>query len=185
VVFLLSLYLQYIRGFPPAAAGGILLVQPLIMAGLSSYTGALSDRVAPRLLASTGMGVTVAGLALLGFLGADTPLPWVVGTLVLLGIGFGLFSSPNTNAVMGSVERHHLGVASASIGTMRSTGQVLSMGFAALVLHLVMGDVPIEPSNYPLLMSSLRLIAGIFALLCLAGVFVSMARGGTRKIRLF
>jgi len=178
VVFLLSLYLQYIQGLTPAAAGGILLVQPLIMAALSSYAGALSDRVSPRLLASVGMGITATGLAAVGGLGPATPLPAVVAALVLLGLGFGLFSSPNTNAVMGSVARPHLGIASAALGTMRSTGQVLSMGCAALVLHLVMADAPLEPANYPRLLLSLRVLAAIFACLCLAGVFVSLARGG-------
>jgi EmrB/QacA subfamily drug resistance transporter len=177
VVFLLSLYLQYIKGLSPAAAGGILLVQPLVMAVLSGFTGALSDRVSPRLLASAGMGITVAGLTFMAFMGASTPLSHVTGVLVLLGVGFGIFSSPNTNSVMGSVQPRHLGVASAALGTMRMSGQVLSMGFAALVLSLVMGNSPIVPENHHLLLSSLRLLSGLFAVFCFGGIFVSLARG--------
>ena len=176
VGFLLSLYLQNVKGLTPAAAGLVLLVQPAIMTLLSSFTGALSDRVAPRFLASAGMAATAAGLLPMAWIGAATPLAWIVADLVLLGLGFAFFSSPNTNAVMGSVEQRHLGVASATLATMRLTGQVLSMGLAALVLSLVMGAAKIEPTAFPLLLESIRLIAGIFAGLCVAGVFVSLSR---------
>jgi hypothetical protein len=67
-------------------------------------------------------------------------------------------------------------LASATLATMRLTGQVLSMGLAALVLSLVMGAVKIEPATLPLLLQSIRLIAGIFAGRCVAGVFVSLSR---------
>jgi MFS family permease len=176
VGFLLSLYLQNVKGLTPAAAGVVLLVQPAIMALLSSFTGALSDRVAPRFLASAGMAATAAGLLPMAWIGAATPLAWIVADLVLLGLGFAFFSSPNTSAVMGSVEKQHLGVASATLSTMRQTGQVLSMGLAALVLSFVMGTVKIEPATLPLLLQSIRLIAAIFAGLCVAGVFVSLSR---------
>jgi len=165
-----------VKGLRPAAAGLVLLVQPAIMTLLSSFTGALSDRVAPRFLASAGMAATAAGLLPMAWIDAATPLTWIVADLVLLGLGFAFFSSPNTSAVMGSVEKRHLGVASATLATMRLTGQVLSMGLAALVLSLVMGAVKIEPATLPLLLQSIRLIAGIFAGLCVVGVFVSLAR---------
>ena len=172
----LSLYLQHVKGLTPLAAGSILLVQPAIMAMLSAYAGALSDRISPRYLASAGMAATAAGLLPMAWIDAATPLGWIVADLVLLGLGFAFFSSPNTNAVMGSVEKRHLGVASATLSTMRQTGQVLSMGLAALVLSLVMGAVQIGPATFPLLLKSIRLIAGIFAGLCVAGVFVSLSR---------
>jgi len=181
VVFLLSLYLQYIKGLTPQAAGGILLVQPLLMTALSSFTGGLSDRVSPRGLASAGMVLTVVGLVCLVFLDQTTPLSQVTVILAIFGVGFGLFSSPNTNAIMGSVQRHQLRVASAMMGTMRMSGQVLSMGLAALVLSLVMGSVPIVPANYPQLLVSLRILAGLFAVFCFGGIFVSVARGKSVK----
>jgi EmrB/QacA subfamily drug resistance transporter len=180
VVFLLSFYLQSIRGLTPVDAGKVLLVQPLVMAALSGVAGSLSDRFGTRLLASGGMVLSVAGLSWMAFLDASTPLTHVAAILLILGVGFGVFSSPNTSAIMGSVEPRYLGVASATMGTMRMTGQVLSMGFAALVLALVMHDAPIVPENHPQLLFSLRLLAGLFAALCFLGVFVSLARGRSR-----
>jgi MFS family permease len=160
---------------------GILLVsQPVVQAFFSPFAGKLSDRVEPRLVASTGMGLIVVGLFLFSFLHDTTALPLIVFLLALLGLGFALFSSPNTNAIMGSVEKKSYGVASGMLSTMRTVGQVFSMGITVLVFALVLGRVKIEADNYPLFMQSLRVIFLIFTVLCLAGVFASLARGKVR-----
>jgi EmrB/QacA subfamily drug resistance transporter len=175
--FLMSLYLQYIKGLPPQKAGLVLVAQPIVMALVSPFAGRLSDRTEPRVIASLGMALSAAGLVLFSFLGDTTGFGYIVGSLVCLGFGFGLFSSPNTNAVMGSVGRRHLGIASASLGTMRLTGQMMSAGIAMMVFSLFMGRVPIEPAVYPLFLRSVRVIFAFFAALCVAGVFASLARG--------
>jgi len=177
VAFLMSLYLQYIKGLPPQKAGLVLVAQPLVMALASPFAGRLSDRTEPRLIASAGMALSAAGLLLFSFLGPDTGFGFIVGSLVCLGLGFGLFSSPNTNAVMCSVERRHLGIASAALGTMRLTGQMMSAGTTMMIFALFMGRVPIEPPVYPLFLRSARFAFAFFAFLCVAGVFASLARG--------
>jgi hypothetical protein len=78
---------------------------------------------------------------------------------------------------MSSVERRHLGVASAALGTMRLTGQMMSVGISMMVFALVMGRVPIEPAVYPLFLRSARIAFVFFAVLCVIGVFASLARG--------
>ena len=128
------------RGLGAQAAGLLLVAQPLVQAAVSPFAGRLSDRVAPRTLASAGMAVIVCGLASLSFLDARTSMAGVAGWLGVLGVGFGLFSSPNTSAVMGSVDRAHYGVASATLATMRMTGQAFSMGIAMLVFSLAAGS---------------------------------------------
>jgi MFS family permease len=177
VGFLLSLYLQSVRGLGAQAAGGLLAVQPLVQAGLSPFAGRLSDRVDPRVVASSGMGLIAVGLALLALVGAATPLALVVGCLALLGAGFGLFSSPNTNAVMGSVDAHSYGVASATLATVRLVGQMLSMGAASLVLALFVGRQAVGPERAPEFVAGMRTAFALYALLCVAGVFASLARG--------
>jgi EmrB/QacA subfamily drug resistance transporter len=178
VGFLLSLHLQYVVGLGAQAAGLVLVAQPLLMMLLSPVAGRLSDRVAPRIVASLGMGVTVLGLALLGVLGPTTPLSYIVACLAVLGCGFGLFSSPNTNAVMGSVERRMYGVAAASLATMRLSGQMLSMAIAMLLLSCFVGGVALTPAQSGPLVAAVRTAFGVFAVLCVAGVFASLARGG-------
>jgi EmrB/QacA subfamily drug resistance transporter len=177
VSFLVSLYLQYIKGLPPQQAGLVLVAQPIVMAVCSPFAGRLSDRVEPRILASLGMGFTSLGLALFIFLGPATPFAFIFGGLLLLGLGFGLFSSPNMNAIMGSVGRRHYGLASASVGTMRLSGGMLSAGVTMMIFALFMGRVPIEPSVYPLFLRGLRTAFTLFAVLCAAGIFASLARG--------
>lgn len=181
VSFLLSLYLQYIKGFSPQNAGLVLIIQPVIMALLSPVAGRLSDRIEPRVLASAGMAITTAGLVLLVFLDQETGLAFIMTDLALLGLGFALFSSPNSNAVMSSVERRFYGVASGTLGTMRLIGQMFSLGIAMLLFALYMGQVRITPERYPLFLTSIRTGFIIFAALCLAGAFASLARGRTRQ----
>ena len=177
VAFLMSLYLQYIKGLPPQKAGLVLVAQPIVMALASPFSGKLSDRSEPRVIASFGMGLSAAGLLLFSFLRAGTSFGFIVASLVCLGLGFGLFSSPNTNAVMCSVEKRHLGIASAALGTMRLSGQMLSAGITMMIFALVMGRAPIQPSVYLQFLRSVRVAFVFYALLCGAGIFASLARG--------
>lgn len=177
ISFLLSLYLQYIMGFTPRDAGLVLIAQPLVMALFSPAAGRLSDRLEPRLVASLGMGLCALGLFFFTWLGPASRLAFIVANLMLVGFGFALFSSPNTNAVMGAIERRQYGVGSATLGTMRMVGQMLSMGVATLVFSLFIGKVRITPAVYPLFLTSMKVSFAIFFVLCCCGVFFSLARG--------
>jgi len=150
------------------------------MAIFSPFAGRLSDKFEPRIIASAGMALSVVSLSLFAFLNQKTALEFVVASLILLGFGLALFSSPNTNAVMSSVERRFYGVASATLGTMRLTGQMLSMGIAMLIFAIYIGKVQITPQYYPLFLTSIKTAFIIFAVLCFAGIFASLARGKVR-----
>jgi EmrB/QacA subfamily drug resistance transporter len=177
VSFLLSLYLQFIKGLSPDRAGLILIAQPVIMTVFSPLAGRLSDRIEPRVVSSVGMAMCTVGLVMLATLVPRTPFVFVLVCLVFMGLGFACFSSPNTNAVMSSVDKRFYGVASGTLGTMRLVGQMMSMGFAMLVFSLVIGRVEITPQYYQQFMSSFKILFGIFAALCFAGVFASLSRG--------
>lgn len=179
--FLLSLYLQYIKGLNPQDAGIILVSQPVVQAIFSPLTGRLSDKIEPRIVASAGMGLTALGLLLFTLIDQGTTLGFVIAGSIILGSGFALFSSPNVNAVMSSVEKKYYGIASATLGTMRLTGQMLSMGIAMLIFAVYIGRVEISPAYYPMLLQSTRTAFSIFAALCFAGIFASLARGKVRS----
>ena len=181
ITFLLSLYLQYIMHLSPRDAGMILITQPVLMAIVASVSGRLSDKYDPRILASSGMSVIVGGLIMLAFLKTDSPLTYLVVILAIVGFGFGMFSSPNTNAIMGSVGRKYLGVASATVGTMRLTGQMMSMGIATLILQIFVGNEPISDRYAPEFMISMKTTFIAFAVLCILGVYASLARGKTAR----
>lgn len=180
VGFFLSLYLQDVKGLSPWSAGLVMVSQPIVMTVFSPLAGRLSDRIEPRTVASTGMAFTTLGLLLFSFLNEETALEYIVASLIIIGFGFALFSSPNTNAVMSSVEKKFYGVASATLGTMRLTGQMLSTGIATLILTIYVGNVRIAPENHPLFLGSEKTAFLVFAVLCFAGIFASLARGKVR-----
>jgi MFS family permease len=180
VGFLLSLYLQYIKGLSPQSAGLVLVSTPLMMAVFSPFAGRLSDRIEPRVISSVGMGLTALGLVFLIMLNAHTTLVYIVASLMVLGFGFALFSSPNMNAIMSSVDKRFYGIASASVGTMRLLGQMLSMGIVTLILALYIGRVQITPQSYVMLIKSVRVAFVIFTCFCVGGIFFSLYRGRLR-----
>ena len=177
--FFISLYLQYLKGLDSRTAGLIMISQPVAMMLLSPVAGRLSDKRNPGVIASFGMGITASGLILLCFITQTTPDYFVVLLLMLMGIGFGLFSSPNSNAIMSSVEKRNLGVASGVVGTMRLIGQMMSMGIAMMLISLFIGKRTINPLTYPGLISAMRTGFVIFSGLSVLGIFASLARHGS------
>lgn len=180
VGFLLSLYLQYIKGYSPQEAGIILVSQPVLMALLSPYAGKLSDRIEPGIIASSGMLITALGLFIFVFLDFNTPLWLIVFNLSLMGVGFALFSSPNMNTIMSSVERKYYGIASGSASTMRLLGQMMSMSVATVIFAVIIGREEISPANYQEFIICLKRDFIIFSMLCLVGVYFSYSRGKLR-----
>ncbi len=181
VGFLLSLYLQYIKGLQPDQAGLILMAQPLVMTIFSPFTGRLSDRIEPRVVASAGMALTFVGVLLFTFINQNTSIIFIVASLLVLGLGLALFISPNTNAIMSSIEHRCYGVGSATLGTMRHIGQVMSMSIAMMIFSIYLGRVEILPENYPQFLESVKIAFAIFTALCFVGIFASLARGSLRE----
>lgn len=175
--FLMSLYLQYLKGLAPAAAGVVLIAQPLAQALLSPLAGWLSDRSEPRVVASTGIACTGAGLVMLAQLDGDSALGAAVLALMTVGLGVALFASPNVNAIMGAVAPRQYGTAGGSVATVRVLGQMLSMGVATLAIAAVMGRVPMTPEHYPALGRALSASFLAGAALCAAAIALSLARG--------
>ncbi len=174
MVFLMSLYLQYNRGLNPQTAGFVLVTGTFVQAAFSPLAGRLADRFQARYVASVGMALCVLGLFGLSFVGTTTPYSYIIVMLCVLGLGFAFFSSPITHAVMGSVEKRQVGIASATLAMMRIVGQNMSMGVATLVLAVEVGRQAIQPADYPRVLSSVRVSLLIFTVLCLVGVGSSL-----------
>jgi EmrB/QacA subfamily drug resistance transporter len=181
IAFLISLYLQYIMKLSAQQAGLILVAQPLVMAGCAAITGRLSDRIEPRILASAGMMVLAIGLVFFAYLNDRSTLRYIVLNLMFFGFGFALFISPNTNAIMSSVEKRFYGQASGIMATMRLIGQTFSMGIVMLMFVVYMGRNRIISEYHPHFLQSMRASFLVFAILCFIGIFASLARGKIRK----
>lgn len=181
VTFLLSLYLQKVRGLSPRDTGLVLVSQPLIQAILSPLAGRLSDRIEPRTVASMGMGLCFVGLVLLNRVDLNTAIYYIIACQVVLGLGFAFFSSPNTKAIMNAVDRTVFGVASAVVGTMRQVGMTFSMGVVMMILTLYLGQTDIETGNAAQFVASMQRAFTVFAVLCFFGIFASLARGKSTR----
>ncbi|RPI19871.1 MAG: MFS transporter [Ignavibacteriae bacterium] len=177
ISFLMSLYLQHVKLLSPQDAGLILVTQPLMMALFSPLTGRLSDKYEPQHVASTGMGLITICLLVFVFLTANFPYYIIVINLAVLGIGFALFSSPNMNAIMGSVDKRYYGVASSTLASMRLIGQMFSMGIVIVIFSVLIGKAEISPQISETFISSARIAFGLFSFLCFIGIFASISRG--------
>jgi EmrB/QacA subfamily drug resistance transporter len=181
LAFLLSLYLQYTQGMSAQTAGLILIAQPVVMAIVSPLAGRFSDRIQPRLIASFGMAFTCGGLLYFSFIDDGAAMGVIILGLIIVGLGLALFSSPNTNAIMGSVESRYYGVASAVLSTMRMIGNMFSMGVVTLLFSLFIGRVEITPEYYTPFLQSMKTAFLIFAALCFLGIFASLASRKSAK----
>ncbi len=180
MLFLMSLYLQYNRGLNAQTAGLVLVTGTAIQVISAPLAGRLADRLEARYVASGGMVVSVLGLLGLSFLGSATPYWYIIAMLCVMGVGIALFATPNTHVVMGSVEVRWVGVASATLATMRQAGMNMSMGVATLVIALLVGRQEIGPANQPQLLTSIRIVFLVCTALCVLGVGASLV-GGTRR----
>jgi Major Facilitator Superfamily. len=185
VPFIFSLYLQVILGYNPFEAGLILVLEPIFMVILSPVSGRLSDVYGSREIAALGMGLIGLSFILLLTLNIRS-ITNILIALSTLGIGFGLFSAPNTNSVMSSVSRDKYGVASGVLGTMRFTGQLLSVTIAGsiltkylgkyAVLYLFTGVPMVKVTVYQAFIDGLRVTLTVAAALSFLGVYTSLLR---------
>lgn len=174
--YLISIYLQVIQGYTSQTAGMIMVIQPLIMAVLTPKVGRLSDKHSPFILSSAGMALCSAGIAVFMFLGTDTGPWYVMIGLAVMGLGFALFSSPNTNAILSCVDRKDYGAANAVVATMRSVGQTTSMVIVTIVVTFVMPGTQLTQADPEGLLSVIRMSLMVFMCMCLAGTFISLLR---------
>ena len=174
VSYLLSMYLQKIQGMTSQEAGFVLITSTAVMAIFSPIFGKLSDKKSPFFLSAMGMVLSAVASGTLCFLNAATPIWQLLIILGISGLGFALFASPNTNAVMSFVKKEDYASASALLATMRSAGHTLSMAVITLTLSFCLGDG--ASSSGAGLMQSIKISFFIFTLFCILGIFMAIKR---------
>jgi len=180
VLFLMSLYLQYLQGMSPTESGQLVLAQALTMACLAPFAGRLSDRYEPRLLATAGCLLYGVGFVLLLGLDGESSTEYVLLAMMVLGFGFGLFSTPNNNAAMSSVPPDRLSIGSALLNLSRTMGNMFSMTLVVLLVNLVMGSAEITPEQYPALLLVIRIAFALSLVYTLIAAYNSYMRGNIR-----
>lgn len=180
LTFFFSLYLQVAKGMSPQATGLLLIIQPVIQAVLSPFAGIMADRYASAKMATLGMAVCAIGLGLGALIGAESGLFLVILVLLVMGLGFALFSTPNMTTIMGSVGPAHYGIASSLVATMRTIGMLTAMTMITLLLGLFMGDAEVSAQTVPQFLATMHAGFFIFAVLSLVGIGFSMVRASGR-----
>ncbi len=174
ITTLLNYHFQYVRGWNAQMSGLMLIITPIIMAIMAPNAGKLSDRIHPQKLAAIGMSMATVTLIILIFLDANTPLYLIAVAMVLQGVGMGMFTTPNTNAIMSSVPPNETPNASAAQSAMRTIGQTMSLGLLTLVFAWFMGSLKLSSQHADLIVHSSQLICIICTVICIIAIFASL-----------
>lgn len=174
IIYIVDYHLQYIKGIDPQSTGLILMLAPLAMAIATFFAGRLSDRINPQLLASSGLGIAFISLLILSFLDHTTSLMVIIIAIILEGIGYGMFISPNTNVVISSLPSKLASIASATVSTTRVIGETLSLGMLTMTFAIIMGSLQIIPKYFHLLIVSSNIVCILAGIGCLFGILFSL-----------
>ncbi|MFA5699843.1 MAG: MFS transporter, partial [Desulfuromonas sp.] len=176
ITFFMSLYLQYAKGMGAQQAGLVLITSPVVQALFSPLCGRLADRVPAAWVATAGMFFCAMAIGVASMLNEGSSMALIYALLVLLGLGFALFSSPNISTIMGSVSSKHLGVASGLNASMRTFGMLTSMMIITLVLTRIMPGVAVSEETLGAFLRSMHITLLIFSALCTLGIGFSLVR---------
>lgn len=171
---ILNYHFQYVRGWNPQLTGFILLVSPIVMSITAPFAGRLSDKVQPQRIASVGMVLAAFGFVFLIYLNGNTSLYIIILAMILAAAGMGLFSSPNMNAIMSSVEKKYAAHASAAQLTMRGIGQTVSLSLLTLVFAWIMGKLPLSAKYATLIVQASQIFCLICCISCVLAVVFSI-----------
>ena len=174
ITTILNYHFQYVRGWNAQISGAMLIITPIIMAIMAPNSGKLSDKIHPQKLAALGMTISTTTLVILLFLDAETPIYLIIIAMILQGVGMGLFTTPNTNAIMSSVPPKETPNASAAQSAMRTIGQTMSLGLLKLVFAWIMGNLKLSPAYADLIVKSSQLICLICTVICIIAIFASL-----------
>ncbi|WP_028580179.1 MFS transporter [Desulfogranum japonicum] len=176
IIFFFSLYLQSIKGLSPEHAGLLLMIQTLVQCLLSPGAGKLADRIYPGKLATLGMGLCAISLFMAGQIDAHSSISLIVSIFLVMGLGFALFSTPNTTLIMNSVPKELYGMASSLTAIARSLGMLTSMGISTYLIEHFMGHTSITTETQQAFMSSMHWGMIVFATISCIGIFCSIGR---------
>lgn len=174
ITTILNYHFQYVRGMDAQISGLMLIITPIIMAVIAPNSGKLSDKIHPQKLAAIGMTIATVTLVIMIFLDASTPIYMIVIAMILQGIGMGLFTTPNTNAIMSSVPANETPNASAAQSAMRTIGQTMSLGLLTLVFAWIMGSLKLSSKYADMIVQSSQLIAIICTAICIIAIIASL-----------
>jgi MFS family permease len=179
ISFFLALYLQSIGQLSATEAGLLMITQPVVQCICSPIYGKMTDRIQNKIILPTlGMAITAVSIATYIFYDLNTPIFMVVVSMVIGGMGFAMFSSPNTTIIMSSVPKERTSEASGVVAFMRQTGMVVSMGICMFFITTIMGSTDnLNPETYGLFLQVMSISMTVCLAMCITGTITSALRG--------
>jgi drug resistance transporter, EmrB/QacA subfamily len=183
IVFVTPFYLQQQLGFAPSKVGITMTAFPLTVLLIAPLSGALSDKIGNRLLASAGAIFCALGALSLSFMGPDFLPSDVAWRLSLFGLGTGMFQSPNNSAIMGAVPKIRLGIAGSVLATTRNVGMVIGIAIGSAVLTVRQASylLPDTPFPHLLAMQDAYIMAAFLSVLCFVACLFVKAQMANRS----
>ncbi|MDR0767108.1 MAG: MFS transporter [Methanosarcinales archaeon] len=174
VLFIVTYHLQIVKGMPTDQTGVITMLLPISMAVSTVIAGHLSDKFNPRIIASSGLGIIFIALVILSVLDKTTPLFVIITAIILQGVGYGMFVSPNTNIVVSALSSKLAPIATATVSTTRVIGEALSLGMLTLVFAIFMGSLHLIPENSAELILSSQVFTILAGIICVLAIVFSL-----------
>lgn len=182
--FVMPFYLEMIMGYSPSRVGQILIIIPIVVSVVAPLSGWLYDKFESGYHSSIGMLIMAISLILLGIFISASSFMILAACFVAIGIGNGLFQSPNNNEVMSALPPHKSSTASSTLATVRNLGMAMGVSFASILLSIQLNAcgfngpvVGAAPAILSQAISGVLLAAGM---LCLAGAGMSLLKGRER-----
>lgn len=181
ILYLVTYHLQIIKALTTQDTGVITMLLPISMAISTVIAGRLSDRFNPHIIASSGLGLVLIALVALSILDAGSSLVVIIMAIILQGIGYGMFISPNTNIVVSSLPSKLSSIASATVSTTRVIGESLSLSMKTLIFAIIMGSLAIAPENSTSLILSSQIVTVLATIICVFAIVFSLIGVNSKK----
>ncbi|MDO5848822.1 MAG: MFS transporter [Methanobrevibacter sp.] len=166
LTYVLNYHFQYIMGYSAEMSGALLVIGPLVMTFSAVIAGRLSDKRNPEVIAMAGIFIVLISMIMITLIFKNTPLDYIILAMVIYGVGYGLFASPNTKVIMSSLPSKYNDYASSAVSTSKYVGKTLSLALFTVIFAIVMGNVVISSTNYGLLILSSQITCGICTVFC-------------------
>lgn len=175
LTYVLNYHFQYINGYGAELSGTLLVIAPLVMTFAAVISGRMADKRNPQLVAMTGLVLVIVSFIMITLITRTSTLNYIIVAMILYGIGYGIFASPNTKIIMSSVPPEENSSASASVTASKYIGKTISLSLFTVLFAIILGNVTINPSNYNLLILTSQITCGIctiFLVIALIATFV-------------
>lgn len=190
LAFTMILYYQLVRGYDPQTAGLALVPMEITLVLVGPISGSLSDKYGQRGLSTVGLVITAIGFSLLSGISTTTPDGQILLWLAIVGLGIGMFRSPNASSVMGSVPRDKRGVAAGVRATIINTSIVASIPLAVALmtsaipyerLVTIIGENQLSSQEFSIFVAGIQHVLLVFAGISLVSAIFSALRGSSDK----